>query len=85
MAVKEYIERDKALEIVKRTSGDYAAAFSEIAHLPRTDAVEIVRCRDCKRYCAGYCVRDIGSRSNMLRMSSDDFCSYGERGKWDEL
>lgn len=28
----EYIERDFVLDVVKRTSGDYAAAFCEIAH-----------------------------------------------------
>jgi hypothetical protein len=31
------IERDAALEIVKRTSGDYASAFSEIARLPAVE------------------------------------------------
>ena len=29
----EYIRRAGALEIVKRTNGDYATAFSEIANL----------------------------------------------------
>lgn len=38
----EYIEREIALDIVKRTSGDYAAAFAEIAHHPAAD-VEPVR------------------------------------------
>lgn len=30
-----------ALEIVKRTSGDYAAAFAEITHLPAADVAEV--------------------------------------------
>lgn len=38
----EYISREAAMEIVKRTSGDYAAAFSEIRKLPAAD-VEPVR------------------------------------------
>ena len=38
----DYISRETALEIVKRTSGDYAAAFSEIRKLPATN-VEPVR------------------------------------------
>ena len=38
----EYIERGFALDVVKRTSGDYAAAFAEIAHAPAAD-VEAVR------------------------------------------
>lgn len=42
MAVKEYIEREKALEITKRTSGDYATAFSMIRQLPAADVAEVV-------------------------------------------
>lgn len=39
---KEYIDREKAMEIVKRTSGDYAAAWSEIRQLPAADAAPVV-------------------------------------------
>jgi DNA-directed RNA polymerase subunit RPC12/RpoP len=38
----DLIERDSALEIVRRTSGDYAAAFSEIGRLPAADATLVV-------------------------------------------
>ena len=38
----EYIAKSAAMEIVKRTSGDYAAAFSEIRKHPAAD-VETVR------------------------------------------
>lgn len=37
----EYIERGFALDVVKRTSGDYAAAFAEIAHAPAADVAEV--------------------------------------------
>lgn len=37
----EYIERDAALEIVKRTSGDYVAAFAEIRKIPAADVVPV--------------------------------------------
>lgn len=37
----EYIERTAALDAVKRTSGDYAAAWSEIAYMPAADVVEV--------------------------------------------
>lgn len=37
----EYIEREVALDVVKRTSGDYAAAWSEIAHMPAADVAEV--------------------------------------------
>ena len=40
--MSNYISREAAMEIVKRTSGDYAAAFSEIRKLPAAD-VEPVR------------------------------------------
>lgn len=56
-----------------------------VMDIPPVDAVEVIRCENCKHYCAEYCVRDIGGRSNMFHMKPDDFCSYGERGKWDEL
>jgi predicted RNA-binding Zn-ribbon protein involved in translation (DUF1610 family) len=38
----DLIERASALEIVRRTSGDYAAAFAEIARLPTIDAAPAV-------------------------------------------
>lgn len=37
----EYIDREAALEIIKRTSGDYAAAFSEVARHPVADVAEV--------------------------------------------
>ena len=39
---KEYIDREAALEIVKRTSGDYAAAWSEIHRLYAADVAPVV-------------------------------------------
>ena len=39
---KEYIDREKAMEIVKRTSGDYAAAWSKIRQLPAADVTPVV-------------------------------------------
>lgn len=40
--MSEYIKKEEALEIVKRTSGDYAAAFSEIRKLPMADVAPVV-------------------------------------------
>ena len=37
----EYIERGFALDVVKCTSGDYAAAFAEIAHAPAADVAPV--------------------------------------------
>ena len=47
---------------------------------PAVDAVEVVRCKDCKHY-RKYsdfvvdCSRDHG----MIYVNPDDFCCYGER------
>jgi hypothetical protein len=52
--------------------------FAEMVEdAPTVDAVEVVRCKDCKRYsqsglCNLYC-------NISLPMNPDDFCSYGER------
>lgn len=38
----EYIKREDALEITKRTSGDYATAFAEIRKIPTADVAPVV-------------------------------------------
>lgn len=38
----DYISREAALDVVKRTSGDYAAAFTEIARMPAADVAPVV-------------------------------------------
>lgn len=43
--MEAYIKREFALDVVKRTSGDYAAAFSEIAHGPAADVVPVVHAK----------------------------------------
>lgn len=37
----EYIDREAAMEIVKRTSGDYASAFAELRKLPAADVAPV--------------------------------------------
>lgn len=47
---------------------------------PTVDAVEVVRCRDCK-HCDPenhHCDHHMGTAAP-LRRKHDDFCSYGER------
>lgn len=41
----DYIRRNDALEIIKRTCGDYAAAWSEIRKLPAADVAPVVHTR----------------------------------------
>ena len=48
------------------------AAADEIAHMPTVDAVDVVRCKNCKAYSNGTCWIMRG------KMKPDDFCSYGE-------
>lgn len=48
-----------------------------IIDCPTVDAVEVVRCKDCKRYSqSGLCNLYLNVSHEM---KPDDFCSYGER------
>ena len=62
----EYIEKETALEIVKRTSGDYAAAFSEIAHLPAADVAEVRHGRWFFKYPNGWACSRCGEWGLMI-------------------
>ena len=46
--------------------------YSRIENAPTVDAVEVVRCKDCKHYKIGLCY-------GWHCVEEDDFCSYGER------
>lgn len=57
---------------------------------PAVDAVEVVRCRDCKFYteqkkrCDHPCQDwDVECFDQWLEMEPNDFCSYGERRESD--
>ena len=47
------------------------------------DAVPVVRCRECKYYKTGVCLKiyydGLASRYAWQEREPDDFCSYGER------
>ena len=67
----DYI-RQKAL--ADPDSGEAVVYLQDIAESPTVDAVEVVRCRDCKlynrhRYCHFWAEAVLDG----------DFCSYGER------
>lgn len=51
----DYIKRENALEIVKRTSGDYAAAWSEISNAEQEDVAPVVHGKWIGKPIAGYC------------------------------
>lgn len=82
----DYI-RQKAL--ADPDSGEAVVYLQDIAEAPTVDAVEVVRCRDCKYYCQdeiyGEMCRhpkldfEIECYDNWINTKPDDFCSYGER------
>ena len=53
----------------------------ELANSPTIDAVEVVRCKDCKHYNKDslWCGMNSQDRSEWFNWYDDDFCSYGER------
>lgn len=63
-----------------------AVTTTDILTAPTVDAVEVVRCRDCKYYYdygvnRDYCCRRSkdGRQVFDVKFKTDDFCSYGER------
>ena len=61
---------------------DYVDA-DDIDNAPTVDAVPVVRCKDCKHYDLGVCLK-IYSDGNAhpeawQSRRPEDFCSYGER------
>ena len=50
---------------------------------PTVDAVPVVRCRECKHYKTGVCLKiyydGLASRYAWQERKPDDFCSYGKR------
>ena len=94
MIMARLIDADKLLEIYKKwvpqlsskeDEGDRRGVETCIAVLedmPTMDAVEIVRCKDCKHWhkdtvFCGY--MPYGEASERVNWYADDFCSYGER------
>ena len=76
---KRLIDADAFLEKMKRTSRYFGVVF-DVEEMPTVDAVEVVRCRECK-HCDPenhHCDHHMGTAAP-LRRKPDDFCSYGER------
>ena len=85
------IDADRAMGIVR----DQGIAHPNAYHLtnyamlilresPTVDAVEVVRCKDCKWLYSemdDYCCR---SHRGLARICENSFCSYGERKEGDD-
>ena len=81
------IDADRAIEIVRNQGISHPNAYHLtnyatliLREAQTVDAVEVVRCRDCKHFKRNlendtYC----SSVNGLTDPEEDDFCSYGER------
>ena len=87
---KRLIDANALLRHKRKMSGadfggefwDEAVLASDIKNAHTVDAVEVVRCRDCKHRGTDYCIFHIKGEpadEELLRKLDNDFCSYGER------
>ena len=88
--VKRLISLDEAMKATHHeiywTESQQAAVRSFLVKQTKVDAVEVVRCKDCK-YCRvaswgeRLCARKQtdGVYAELSNLREDDFCSYGER------
>ena len=82
---KRLIDADAFLEKMKRTSRYFDVVF-DVEEMPTVDAVEVVRCRECKHHyweqepCHGktihYCKLP---HMRGVEVFKEFFCYYGER------
>lgn len=81
------IDADRAMEIVRNQGIAHPNAYHLtnyamliLREAPTVDAVEVVRCRECK-HCDPenyHCDHPMGTAAPLKR-KPDDFCFYGER------
>lgn len=87
---KRLIDADALLEKMKRTSRYFDVLF-DVEEMPTVDAVEVVRCGECKHHyweqepCHGksihYCKLP---HMRGVEVFKEFFCYYGERKEGDE-
>ena len=87
---KRFIDANALLEKMKRTSRYFDVLF-DVEEMPTVDAVEVVRCRECKHHyweqepCHGktihYCKLP---HMRGVEVFKDFFCYYGERKEGDD-
>ena len=70
------IEKDRdASDMPKMWYEGIAYAINHIIHAPTTDAVEVVRCRDCKHRNGSAC------DYSAVWVRENGFCQWGERSE----
>ena len=72
------VKRFKCVPLVGSCDNDSEDMRLLLAQAPTVDAVEVVRCKDCKHWSIGYC-NHFAYYSYEPMTNEDDFCSYGER------
>ena len=67
--------------VTLQTMTGVSMAQLSVAIAPAVDAVEVVRCKDCKySYCNKYCTNEQWKDNGAtVTIEADDFCSYAER------
>lgn len=72
------IDEDKFAE---KFTGQYEFMKRVIGEQLTVDAVEVVRCKDCKFNCNGECSGPfiVGPHDECIVVLDDDYCSWGER------
>ena len=86
----EYKQTKKLIWEGEKHLDTLAEGFAEASHIAKyiattVDAEVVVRCKDCKHYDMGVCLK-IYSDGNVhpeawQRRKPEDFCSYGERNQ----
>ena len=87
---KRLIDANSLLRHKRKMSGadfggefwDEAVLISDIKNAPTVDAVEVVRCRECKYRGTDDCIFHIKGEpadEELLLKLDNDFCSYGKR------
>ena len=78
---KEYIEREAAIEELKRRDFLPVIVKHAIEAVPAADVAPVVRCKDClystERYGHMECIHGVSYRNTWNE--PDFFCPYGER------
>lgn len=82
---RSYIRKMAMFEMAytMETETDAAVVLRMIDDAPAADVTPVVRCKDCKHYDMGVCLK-IYSDGNVhaaawQKRKPEDFCSYGER------
>lgn len=101
MTEKEYIEREEIIRRIKLRIDDYNRDFNSFApkmvlaykellnmveYLPTAEVQEIVRCKDCNKFCPylsfcdDNCIGAFGHcQITHMNVSPDFYCGHGEK------